>query len=181
MFRNIMPKTIAMRAYLIITAVVTVLMAVIGYMYAEEKRQHIFLSQERKLTEIVTVLAQKRNSDGLMTRYEQAATTTDEAVRQATRASLQSVVEEVGQQYPGFVMGYSLRDSRLAAYPYRPDVLMSPMPSNIEVAYREKRTLFLSNDFKSQYWNEPAMTITYPILKDGKPFAHIWSRSLWPE
>ena len=55
-----------------------------------------------------------------MARFEQAANATDEAARQETRTALQSVVEEVGQQYPGFAMGYSLRDSRLAAHPSIP-------------------------------------------------------------
>ena len=174
MLQKIVPKTIAMRAYLVTTVVVTVLMAVIGYMYADTTRQHIFLSQERKLTEVVTVLDQRLNFDGLMDRFEQAANAADEATLQATRASLQSVAEEVGQQYPGFAMGYSAYDNRLAVYPYRPEVFTLPLPLDIEDVYKEKRAL-LSHNFKSLVWNEPSMKIIYPILNDGKMPGYIWS------
>ena len=173
MLQKIMPKTIAMQAYLVTTVVVTVLMAVIGYMYANETRERIFLSQERKLTEIAIVLAQRLNSDGLLLRYEQAANATDEATRQAIRASLQPIVEEVGLQYPGFAMGYSLRDSRLAAYPYRPDFLALPMPSDAEDVLREKKPR-ISTDVKSMFWSETSMIMVYPVLKDGKIIASIW-------
>lgn len=64
MLQKIMPKTIAMQAYLVTSVVVTVLMAVIGYLYADETRQHIFLSQERQLIEIATILDQRLDSDG---------------------------------------------------------------------------------------------------------------------
>ena len=174
MLQKILPKTIAMQAYLVTTVVVTVLMAVIGYMYADAMSQHIFLSQERKLTEVVTVLAQRLHSEGLMARYEEAANETDEATLQAIRASLQSIVEEVGQQYHGLAMGYSLRDSRLAMYPYRTEFLTSPQNSDIEYTYREKKPRLLSN-LKSQFWNELSMRMIYPILKDGKIIGHIMS------
>ena len=88
MLQKILPKTIAMQAYLVTTVVVTVLMAVIGYMYADATRQHIFLSQERKLLEIVTILDQRLNSTGLMSRYEQASNATDETTLQATSACI---------------------------------------------------------------------------------------------
>lgn len=174
MLQKILPKSIAMQAYLVTTVVATVLMVVIGYMYAEEKRQHILLSQERKLTEVAIILAQRLNSEGLMARYEQAENAPDEATLQARRDSLQPVVEVVGQQYPGFAMGYSLRDYRLAVYPYRPEVLL-PQSLDIEDVYRENQVISLSTNFKSEFWNEPAMRIAYPILKDGKMSGHIWS------
>ena len=41
MLQKILPKTIAMQAYLVTTVVVTVLMDVVGYIYAEEKRQDV--------------------------------------------------------------------------------------------------------------------------------------------
>ena len=175
MLQKIVPKTIAMRAYLVTTVVVTILMGVIGYMYADATRQHIWLSQERKLMEIVAILAQRLNSDGLMMRYEEAANATDEAKLQAIRASLQSIVEEVGQQYPGFAMGYSLRDSRLAVFPYRPEIITLPMTLHAEESYREKRALFLSSNFKSIILNEMAIRITYPILKNENRLGHVWS------
>ena len=175
MLQKIMPKTIAMQAYLVTPVVVTVLMAVIGYLYADETRQHIFLSQERQLIEIATILDQRLDSDGLIDDYEQAASSPDEAARQATRDSLQSVVEEVGLQYPGFAMGYNLNDSHLAIYPYRPEVFASPINPAIEDIYREKRAFFISANFKSPIWNESAMRIDYPILNDGKRLGHIWS------
>ena len=96
MLHKIMPKTIAMQAYLFTTVVITALIAVIGYLYADEMEQRILLSQERKLVEIVSVLSERLNSNGLMTRYEQAASSPDEAIRQAAHASLQPVVEAVG-------------------------------------------------------------------------------------
>ena len=174
MLQKIFPTTIAMRAFLVTTVVVTALMAVIGYLYADEKQQHIFLSQEQKLTELATALAQRLNSDGLLARYEEAANATDEATRQAMRDSLQPVVEEVGQQYPGFAMGYSLYDSRLVVYPYHPEGSALPMPSNIEDAYRDKKPR-IASDFKSPFWNELSMRVVYPILKDGKTIGHIWT------
>lgn len=45
MLQKFMPKTIAMQAYLVITVVVTLLMIVIGCLYADETQHHIFLSQ----------------------------------------------------------------------------------------------------------------------------------------
>ena len=168
-----MPKTIAMQAYLVTTIIVTVLLAIVGYIYADEKRQHIFLSQELKLTEITTVLAQRLNSDGLMALYEEAVRP-DESIRRAMRAVLQPIVEVVGQQYPGFAMGYSLRDSRLAMYPYRHELIMKPYPAEIIDEYKEKRTLDVTTDFKSTLSNEKTMRIRCPIMKDEKTLGHIW-------
>ena len=174
MLQKIVPKTIAMQAYLVTTVVVTVLMAVIGYMYADATRQHIFLSQERKLLEIATDLDQRLNSNSLMGIFEQASNATDETILQAASASLQSVVEEVGQQYPDIAMGYSLPDSRLAAYPHHSEFFMSSMPTDIEDAYKAMRPR-ISISLKSPYWNEPSMKLTYPILKDGEILGHVWS------
>ena len=175
MLQKFMPKTIAMQAYLVITVVVTLLMIVIGCLYADETREHIFVSQERKLMEIATVLAQRLDSDELMTRYEEAANAPDETIRQAMRTSLQSVAEEVGQQYPGFAMGYNLRNSRLAIYPYRPEFLAVPLPFDIERLFREKRSFSVTANQKSLYWNEPTLMIVYPIFKNGQALGEIWS------
>ena len=174
MLQKIMPKTIAMQAYLVISVIMTVLMAVIGYMHADATQKHILLSQERKLIEIATVLSEKLNSTGLMAKYEQAASSADEAIRQAIRASLQPIVEVVGQQYPGFAMGYSLRDSRLAMYPYRHEFIMKPYPADIIDEYKEKRILDLKTYFQSTLSNEISMRIRYPIMKDEKTIGHIW-------
>ena len=170
---EIMPKTIAARAYLVTSVVVTVLMIVIGTMYADATRERIFLAEERKLIDIVTVLDNRLDSDGLIDNYGQAASSTDEAARQGMRASLQSIVEEVGRQYPGFAMGYSLRDSRLAAYPYVPS---GPRPQdlNLESAYRDKR-LHASTTLQSNFRNDQSMRMIYPIYNDGKVLGHVWS------
>lgn len=175
MLQKILPKTIAMQTYLVTSVVITVLMAVIGYLYADEMEQNILLSQERKLIEIVTVLSERLNSDGLMARYEQAANAPDETTLQEARASLQPIVEAVGQQYPGFAMGYSLSDRRLAMYPYRAEFIRKPYSPDITDEYREKRTLDIATDFQSTLSDELSMRIRYPIIKDEKTIGHIWS------
>ena len=66
---EIMPKTIAARAYLVTSVVVTVLMIVIGTMYADATRERIFLAEERKLIDIVTPLCHNRSRGTLRKVY----------------------------------------------------------------------------------------------------------------
>ena len=108
-----------------------------------------------------------------MARFEQAANATDEAARQETRTALQSVVEEVGQQYPGFAMGYSLRDSRLAAHPSIPGFSL-PKDLNLERVYREKKPL-ASTTLQSPFRNELSMRMIYAVYKDRKAIGHVWA------
>ena len=175
MLRKVMPKAITTQAYLVTTLVVTVLLAVIGYMYADTTRERIFLSQERKLIEIISNLDQLLTSDELMDKYEAAGAGNDEAAVRELRASLQPMVEAVGRQYSGFAMGYSLQDSRLAVYPYRPEFFAAPMSIQVDEIYSGKKAILLVTNFESVYWNEPALAMNYPVLANGKRIGLIWA------
>ena len=170
MLQKMIPKTIAVRTYLITTALITLVMADVGYLYANETERTIILDHQRQMTTIAANLSREVYARELQGDFARAHLSGDEAALRALRETLQPVVSEMARQHPGFNLGVSMYDRRVAFHPFRPDSWEVPVPPSVLDVYNTT-AMTVIQAAPSSLLGQTTMTVIHPVQwrPDGRP------------
>lgn len=170
-----MIRTFARRAYLAITAMFTIFIAVFGYYDAMKAREMILIEKQQTLTKIVVMLDQM-----LPQSFEEAIVRED--VRQMSHREkvalfnkeLQPILDQFGYKFPGYGLGYGI-EQRVAMYPFKAELLDMPMAPPARRVY-ETKDIDIGEIHASPMWGgEPVLTVNYPHIYDGQVVAYSWA------
>lgn len=95
------------KLYILLTLIISIAFLGVSYTDAVNSKQLMYKEKERTLIEIATLLEQKipRTYDDIL-KEEGVFTLSSERKKETLRRRLQPIINEVGEQYPGYYMVY---------------------------------------------------------------------------
>jgi signal transduction histidine kinase len=174
----LIPTSIAKKAYFYLTMIITLLLIFFGCSDAMATRSLILAQKERILIQIATTLAQRLpDSFDNMVGKENALTIDQQNKIEILHKRLQPIVDTLSEQYPGYGMGYGLRDVRLACVPVDKSKFDQVISNPSLQVYQTKIMAVYERSSSLMWGNVPTLSVSYPLFVSGQLIGHTWANT----
>ncbi len=166
-----LPSSLTKKAYLALTAVVTISMLILGYINAIDIKKYVYAKKERTLLEIATTLEQKlpKSYNEILTEESALALSEDEKAKVLNKR-LQPIINEVANLFPGYSMGYGSYSRIIASNPFA----LGPTSQNDKDAYINRATQISIVKPTPLGDSTASLTAFYPLTYNDEMYGHIW-------
>lgn len=166
----IKPLSLHKKTYILLTVVISLVFLFAGYFHAQYIKDKVYADKERTLIKIVTVLAEqlpKPYQEMLL--EEGAAEYSATEQRKVLSKRLQPIIDQVGRQFPGYLMQYGDYNYVLAAPAQFPLVATTETG---RAPYLQK-TMVTSINAYSPTWGTSSMSVAFPLTVKGEVYGHV--------
>ncbi|SMC93503.1 two-component system sensor histidine kinase NtrB [Sporomusa malonica] len=171
-------KSIAHKAYLIITFVITLPLCIAFYHFSDQQKKIVLMENEREIARISVTLAQKLPQNGKPLVYWRDSFIRDRSFSKNIsdiNAYYQSFVDEMASMHPYYRIGIYHRnlDSIIAMHPYtQPEKFISLDGPAVREMYNTGQTVVSVED--SEYDGTPVLVAISPIYHLGTVAGFTW-------
>ncbi|MDR3588918.1 MAG: ATP-binding protein [Negativicutes bacterium] len=171
---------IARKAYLVVTALVTVLTVIIGYWYVEAQRELLKANVQRDIVLVAAELQQKFDNKTFHDKVTEllALPVNEDEMAVLLNRWLQPILMEVSRHHPDYSMGiYSRQIDRIVAvgpvFSYA-SLVQIARPESLRV-YDTAAPEFGEFEKDAGQQERNVLTIAYPIVYGGRVIGHTWA------
>jgi signal transduction histidine kinase len=165
----IKPLSLHKKTYILVTVVTTLAFLFAGYFHAQYIKDKVYAEKERTLIKIVMMLAEqlpKPYQEILL--EEGAAAYSEEEKRKVLRKRLQPIIDQIEQQFPGYLIKYGDYNYVIAAPAQFPLVATT----RVGRAPYIQKTMVTSINAYSPTWRASSMSVAFPLTVKGAVYGH---------
>lgn len=170
-------KQLSRQLFWLVTIFITLQFVFILFIQVKHTRDTIRSETKRDLAQIVTTLEQVYPlALSRLMQSEQFLSLSHQDRTTAINLELQPLVEEISRAWPGYGMGYYLRDYHIVSVvPYRLDLLGRKAGGQALRVYKTQKMTIVEIDNGFTWGGQKILSANYPLQNNGQMIGHVWA------